>query len=267
MKILAADHVLPIAAPPIEDGAVAFDGSVIMAVGPRNEITANFPTAEVEDLGQAAILPGFVNCHSHLEVTAMRGALDDVEHDFSAWLLRLNAIRESFSEEDIYASALAGAAEGARAGVTCFGDIGRFGFAGLNALKQTGLRGVLFQETEFSVEDHSADADLEKLIDKFESLRRHETDLVKIGISPHSPYTVSPRLFQLITDFALKNEVSLTIHVGESMDEDDLLRSGTGFFTGIYKKYNVQWTSPLCSSVEYLDRLGVLRARPLWHTA
>ena len=47
------------------------------------------------------------------------------------------------------------------------------------------------------------------------------------------------------------------------MDEDDLLLRGTGFFIGIYKKYNVQWTSPFCSSVEYLERLGVLRARPL----
>ena len=192
MKILAADHVLPIAAPPIEDGAVAVDGPVIIAVGRRDELITEYPTAEVEDLGEAAILPGFVNCHSHLEVTAMRGALDDVEHDFSAWLLRLNAIRASWSEADIFASALAGAAEGARAGVTCFGDIGRFGLAGFEALKQTGLRGVLFQETEFAVEDHSADADLKKLIDKFQSLREQETDLVKAGISPHSPYTVSP---------------------------------------------------------------------------
>jgi len=94
-------------------------------------------------------------------------------------------------------------------------------------------------------------------------LRTAETDLVKAGISPHSPYTVSPRLLELISQFAIENNVKLTIHVGESADEDDLLLRGSGFFTEIYKKYGVQWESPFCSSIEYLDRLDVLRARPL----
>ncbi len=263
MKILAANYVLPIAGSPIDRGAVAVEGSEIRAVGTCDELREQFPDAEFEDFGEAAILPGFVNCHSHLEITSMRGALDDVEHEFSSWLLKLNGLREGFSEDDIRSSALAGAKEGAEAGVTCFGDIGRFGTAGFEALKKVGLRGVLFQETEFSPEDRTADADLGKLLDKFETLKSGETDLVKVGISPHSPYTVSPRLFELIAKFAIKNNVKLTIHAGESADEDELLKHGTGFFTGIYEKYNVEWSSPNCSAIEYLDRLGVLQAHPL----
>jgi 5-methylthioadenosine/S-adenosylhomocysteine deaminase len=81
-------------------------------VGKLDEIIDRIPAAQVEDYGQAAILPGFVNCHSHLEITAMRGALDDVENDFAAWLLKLNAIRASFSESDIRLSALAGLPKG-----------------------------------------------------------------------------------------------------------------------------------------------------------
>jgi 5-methylthioadenosine/S-adenosylhomocysteine deaminase len=263
MKIFKANYVLPIAGAPIEGGAIAVEGERIVAVGTASTLAGSFPGAEIEDFGEAAILPGFVNCHSHLEITSMRGALDDVEGDFSSWLLKLNEIREGLSDDDIRASALAGATEGARAGVTCFGDIGRYAVAGFEALKRVGLRGIIFQETEFSVEDHTADDDLRKLIDKFESLASSQTDLVKVGISPHSPYTVSPRLFQLIAGFAIENNVKLTVHAGESADESDLLQRGTGLFTGIYKKYNVEWKSPLCSSVEYLDRLGVLRARPL----
>ncbi len=263
MKILAANYVLPIAAPPIEKGAVAVDGSEIVTVGSREEITAEFPAAEVEDLGEAAILPGFVNCHSHLELTSMRGALDNLEHDFSAWLLRLNELRAGLSDQDIRNAAIAGAVEGMQAGVTCFGDIGRYGVAGFEALITTGLRGILFQETEFSAEDPTAEVDFENLIAKFEPLRQTETELVKVGLSPHSPYTVSPRLFRLIADFAVKNDVRLTIHAAESMDEDELLHDGTGFFTEVYKKYGVIWQSPRCSTVEYLDRLGVLRAKPL----
>ncbi|HVQ55938.1 MAG TPA: hypothetical protein VMS29_04210, partial [Pyrinomonadaceae bacterium] len=79
MRVLAADHVLPISSEPITNGAVAIDGDKIARVGDRTTIESDFPDARVEDFGEAAILPGFVNCHSHLELTAMRGALDDVE--------------------------------------------------------------------------------------------------------------------------------------------------------------------------------------------
>ena len=263
MKILTANYVLPIAAPPIEQGAVAVEGSEIVAVGKLHTIADQFPAAQVEEFGEAAILPGFVNCHSHLEVTSMRGALDSVEHDFSAWLLKLNEIRAGLSDEDIRKAAIAGAMEGMQAGVTCFGDIGRYGVAGFEALKTVGLRGVLFQETEFSPDDATVEAEFDKLIEKFESLRQTETELVRVGISPHSPYTVSPRLFQLIADFAIKHNVKLTIHAAESTDEDELMRHGTGFFTDVYEKYGVKWQSPHCSATEYLESLGVLRAKPL----
>lgn len=263
MKILTANYVVPIVAPPIEEGGVAIDGSEMVAVGKSAEIFAQFPDAEIEDFGDAAILPGFVNCHSHLELTSMRGSLDDVEHDFPAWLLKLNDMRAKLSEQQIREAAVAGAVEGIQAGVTCFGDIGRYGVAGFEALKSVGLRGVLFQETEFSADNATAGSDFKKLIEKFESLRETETDLVKVGISPHSPYTVSPQLFELIADYAVKNNVRLTIHAAESKDENELLRDGTGFLTDVYKKYGVTWQSPHCSPIEYLDRLGVLRAKPL----
>lgn len=263
MRILAADYILPICGLPIERGAVVIDGGEIVAVGTQGEIGASLPGVNVEDFGEAAILPGFVNCHSHLEITSMRGGLDDVEHDFSAWLLKLNSMRESLSDEDIRAAAITGAVEGARSGVTCFGDIGRSGVAGFEALKAVGLRGVLFQETEFSAENKTAGSDFEKLLDKFEALRANETDLVRIGLSPHSPYTVSSRLFELIAEYAIQKGVKLTIHASESADESELLLNGTGFFRGIYQKYNVEWQSPHCTSIEYLERLGVLAARPL----
>ncbi len=263
MRVLTANYVLPVSTPPIPHGAVAVNNTMIAAVGSLTAIATKFPSAEIEDFGEAAILPGFVNCHSHLEITSMRGVLDDVEHDFSAWLLKLNEIRKDLSDEEIRSAALAGAIEGASAGVTCFGDTGRYGRAGFEALKKVGLRGILFQETEFSAEDSTAEKDFEKLITVFEALRETESDLVRVGLSPHSPYTVSPALFRLIADFAIANDIKLSIHTAESANENDLLLNGTGFFTGIYKKYNVEWQSPRCTSVEYLERLGVLRARPL----
>lgn len=263
MKILTAEYVLPISSAPIADGAVVIEGDKIVDVGTRDEIASRFPDAAVEDFGKAAILPGFVNCHSHLELTALRGALDDVEHDFRSWLLKATAMRAELSDEDIIRSAIDGAREGAAAGVTCFGDIGRFGHAGVAALKEVGLRGIVFQETEFSPDNATADDDFRKLGEKFEKLKEEETDLVKVGLSPHSPYTVGSRLFELIAQYSIINRVPLSIHAAESADEDDLLQRGEGLFAEFASRAGLDWNSPHCTPIEYLERIGVLSTRPL----
>ncbi|CAN5272174.1 amidohydrolase [soil metagenome] len=264
MKILSANYVLPISAEPIMDGAVAFEKDQIVAVGTRTEIIEKFPETAVENLGQSAILPVFVNAHSHLEITAMRGFLDEFDVDFSLWLMTLTKTRtEKLSDEDVKISAIFGALEGVRAGVTCFGDIGRLGKAGFEALKVNGLRGVLFQETEFSPVTATAEADFAKLKEKFLKLKTQETGLVKIGLSPHAPYTVSRTLFEKITDFAIKENIKLTIHAAESNEEEDFMKKGEGFFAELYQKMNLEWNSPQISSIEYLDKIGVLRAKPL----
>ena len=264
MKIYTADYVLPICGEPIANGAVAVENTKIIAVGAARKLTESFPEAKREDFGEAAILPGFINAHSHLEITAMRGFLDIVEHDFYAWLIKLTTTRaERLSDQDIEVAACFGALEGARAGVTCFGDIGRFGRAGFNALKTNGLRGVLFQETEFSPDNKTAGADFDKLQEKFLRLRQDETDLVKVGLSPHAPYTVSQSLFERIADFALRENVKISTHAAESAEEQSLMTRGEGFFASVYRKYGFEWHTPHCTSIEFLDRIGVLRAKPL----
>lgn len=263
MRILTANYVFPISSAPIACGAVVIEGGKIVEVGPREIFLAKYPEVEYTDYGEAAILPGFVNCHSHLEITALRGALDSVEHDFGAWLLKLNSLRAGMGDEEIETAAVSGALEGAQCGVTTFGDIGRIGKIGTNALKRAGLRGVVFQETEFSADARTADDDIEKLKDKFLALRERGTDLVEVGISPHSPYTVSGKLLEKIARFALDETVRMSIHAAESPEEDELLCRGTGFFTSVYERFNVAWESPLCSSIAYLERTGILACRPL----
>src|SRR5437588_484069 len=93
MKLYCARWVLPVASAPLRDGAVAVEGARIEGVGARAELEERFPSVEVEDFGEAAILPGFVNCHTHLELTAMRGFLEPVEGDFFAWLRKVTIAR------------------------------------------------------------------------------------------------------------------------------------------------------------------------------
>ena len=264
MKILEARWVVPVSSEPIENGAIAYENDKIAAVGGRAEVSERFPEAKVENLGEAAVLPGFVNAHSHLEITAMRGFLDAYDDDFTSWLLTLTKIRaDVLTDEDVQNAAILGAIEGARAGVTCFGDIGRFAENGFQALKAVGLRGVAFQETEFSPDDKTADADFARLKEKFLALKETETDLVKMGLSPHSPYTVGRRLFEKIAEYAIENDIKISVHAAESDEESELMQKGTGFFAEIYAKYGHEWHTPYCSSIEFLERLGVLRAKPL----
>lgn len=264
MKIFSAKYLLPVSSEPIEDGAVAVKKDKIKAVGKTFEILQKFPEARQKDFGEAVIMPGFVNCHSHLEITAMRGFLDDVDEDFFSWLIRLTKARAGkLNDEDIEAAAIFGGLEGVKAGVTCFGDIGRSGRAGFNALKKNGLRGTLFQETEFSPDNETASEDFKGLKERFLELKKTETSLVKAGISPHAPYTVSRKLFEKITDYALAEDVKISIHSSESDHEQNLMMRGEGFFSDLYKKEKIKWETPKMSSIEYFSEIGVLRAKPI----
>lgn len=263
MKLLAAEYLLPIDTEPIRDGVIAIEDGRIVAAGEQRSLISKFTDAPVIDLGSAAIVPGFVNCHSHLELTSLRGALDRDEHDFRGWLLKLNALRAEMAPEELENAAYNGAIEGAQAGVTFFADIARFGDAAMRGLARSGLRGIVFQETEFSPDNRTAETDMKALAEKFEKLYDGASSLVRMGLSPHSPYTVSSRLFELMAQYSIINRIPLSIHVAESKSEMELFIEGKGFFTEVYERFGVEWNSPLCSPVQYLERLGVLSARPL----
>ena len=104
-KIYSARWVLPIAAPAIDDGAIVINDAAIAAVGDRAAIVAAFPNALVEDFGNAAIVPGLINTHAHLELTVMRGFLEREEHDFFAWLKKLTVARLRMTDDDLFVSA------------------------------------------------------------------------------------------------------------------------------------------------------------------
>src|SRR6266550_8379975 len=146
--IYCARWVIPVSSSPVEDGAVVVDGEQILAVGQRATLLDQFPTATVESFSEAAILPGFVNAHSHLVLTAMRGFLDSEEGDFISWLRKLTKARmERMTSDDLYVSAAWGACEAARVGITCVGDASSAAFESMTALRDVGLRGTVFQES------------------------------------------------------------------------------------------------------------------------
>jgi cytosine/adenosine deaminase-related metal-dependent hydrolase len=260
--IYSARWVLPVISPMIEDGAVAVDNSTIVAVGFRAEIASRFPNAQVIDFGTAAILPGFVNAHSHLELTVMRGFLEREESHFFAWLRKLTVARMAMTMEDLLVSALLGAIEAARAGITCVGDSSSAATQPMKALGQIGLRGVVYQES-FGPDPITAEENVAKLIGQLDQLRRAQSGLVHAGISPHAPYTVSAPQLELIARLAIDEKMPVMMHAAESQAERLLMREGVGPFAEGLKARGIEWHAPGISTIEYLDRHGILQTKPL----
>lgn len=262
-SIYAADWVIPITGEPIPDGAIVVSGKSIERVGKRASLTDDYPGARVHEFGESVLLPGLVNCHAHLELTGLRGALDKYDFDFLTWLKTITSLRQDLENDDsIRVSALLGAVEMAAGGVTTIGDIGRMSYAGAAALDESGLRGTVYQETGFYPDNKDAEQGFDVVREKYESTARLANDRISVGVSPHAPYTVSRRLFELISDYSVRNSIPLTIHAAESGHEEDLLKRDVGLFREKFYS-EVGFQSPKMSTIEYFSDIGVLESKPL----
>lgn len=255
--------VLPIISAVIPNGALAVDGDQITAVGSREDVFAQFPEATVRELGNAVILPGLVNAHTHLELTSMRGFLEDREMDFFAWLRKLTKARlEQMTSDDLRVSATWGACEALRAGVTCVADASDAAVESMHALRDSGLRGIVFQES-FGPDPRLAKENFQLLQEKIGKLLALENKLVQCGVSPHAPYSVSGPQLELISQFALDEALPLMMHAAETAMEVSLIRDGLGPFAEGLRSRGIAWKATGVSPIQYLYDHGILETKPL----
>lgn len=250
--IYTADVVLPMTADPIRNGGILVKGDRIVAVGP--DLPAEHPGEPVRDLGECILMPGFVNAHCHLDYTILRGAIGDLS--FFQWVRSITRFAKRMEPDDFRVSALLGAAELIQAGVTTVADAS-FSGAAFDALLESGLRGIVFQEVfGYRAEDFTAEFD--DLKSQLDVLIPRVTPRVGVGVSPHSIYTVSAGLFGAVRDMARSVGMPLSIHVAESAAERKFCLRGTGEIAQFYQDIGVEWKFPGVSPVQYLYDLGVL---------
>ncbi len=248
--------MLPITAPPLEHACVAVEDGRITWVGPAS----GAPTGRDEHLGDAILMPGLVNAHTHLELTAFRGLLEDLP--FREWILSLQAAKEAVMTPDDYLDAARlGVTEGLLAGVTTYADTCDSG-AAVVAMHEMGVRGIMYAETFGPAPEH-LDRAMAQLRAKLERARPHASPLVRLGVSPHAPYTVSDDLFRAVAAYAGAESLPMAIHIAESDAESRLVREGAGPFADGLARRGITVRPRAASPVALLDALGVLAHRPL----
>jgi cytosine/adenosine deaminase-related metal-dependent hydrolase len=251
-----ARWVVPITTPPIENGTVVVDGRRIAWVGPRGE----GPTGTDVDLGDVILLPGLVNTHTHLELTAFRGFLEGL--DFFTWIRTLTAARAAVLDDAaMLDAARVGLAEGLLAGITTYADTCSSGVA-VQAMRDFGVRGIVYQEV-FGPAPGQRDESMAGLQAAIERLRPLANDLVALGVSPHAPYTVHDDLMVDASAFAVRHGMPVAIHLAESKEEIAFLREGEGPFAELLRARGIDVVRRSHSPVHWLVELGVVVAHPL----
>lgn len=253
-----AAWVFPVAGEPIADGTVLIEADRIAWVGPR--AAKSFPphVREVE-LGDALLTPGLVNAHTHLDLTVLRGLLDG--EPFFDWIRAIVAAREVLSHEETLDSARAGILEGLQAGVTTFADTAP-GAAGFLAMRELGVRGVAYLEV-FGPDASQCEHAMSGLRARVAAIRMDETRLVRVGVSPHAPYSVSDELYAAAAAYARFERLPLATHVAESVAESELVSGGRGAFAEFLVGRGIAATMRARTPIALLERNGVLGADAL----
>jgi len=230
-----------------------------MAVGP-DDLVPRPDGVPAEDFGDALLLPGLVNTHTHLELTDLDG--EPPEPDFAGWIRRLRAAKAARSSDAFLAAARRGLADCWAAGVTTIADTGDTGTV-IQALAEASGSGVAYQEV-FGPHPDQRDASLLGLQQQVERLGRYATGRVRIGVSPHAPYTVSGPLYLATADWARGTGLPVAVHLAESAVESTLLGDGTGAFADAWRGRGIPMPSPPGRTpVAWLEEHGVLSARTL----
>lgn len=252
-----ARWVVPVAAPPIPDGTVITEDDRIVCVGPR----ATAPQGgRDEELGDAFLTPGLVNAHTHLDLTMMRGFLEDLP--FFEWVRTLTrATREAIEGDDFLNAALLGIAEGLSSGVTTYGDTAP-NDAAFEAMLQMRVRGIAFREA-FGPDPKQCASSIATLRDQIAAMRPRATPLVRVGISPHAPYSVSDDLFAAIARLALEEMLPVAVHIAEGADEQSLVTQGSGPFAEFLRSRDIPVVPRGDHPVQLVERAGLLRAGTL----
>ncbi|TLM98025.1 MAG: amidohydrolase [Actinobacteria bacterium] len=247
------------AAPHIENGAVLVKDDRIVEIGDFNHLRELHPDEPVKDFGLAALMPGFVDLHTHLEYSAMRGLVDDLP--YSRWKYQLLQKERLFTSQDWDDSALIGALEALGSGITTIADITGTGASG-HAAQASGLRGHIYREVA-TMDKHAVDEVMRVAADDIDAWRSTtDSTRLTIGIAPHAPYSCHPELFRQVADYAMDG-TPVSMHLAGSREEYQFVKYGSSMLAtdvrDIFDASAPLWLPTGVSPVRYVLQWGILK--------
>jgi cytosine/adenosine deaminase-related metal-dependent hydrolase len=243
---------------PIHRGSISITDGRIAGVDDR-------APAGAIDLGSVAIMPALVNAHTHLELSYLSGMVPPTE-TFIDWVRTIMATRRQYPDPGdprILHAARMAIADARASGTGLVGDISNTLVTAL-LLHEASMPAQIFyellrfnaSEPESITREARAKADAAS----------HDGS-VRVSLAPHAPYSVSPGLFAAIrADLDAHPGEVTSVHLGESPEEIEFIRRGTGAWRVLLEELGVwseSWEAPGTSSVEYLEQLGFLDRRVL----
>jgi aminodeoxyfutalosine deaminase len=254
MPTYCAEWILPVVDDPIHQGWMTVEGGRIAALG------AGDPPGPASDLGRVVLLPALVNAHTHLELSYLRGRIPPAE-EFLEWIRGVMRTRRQYpdaADPEILRAAGEAVAAARATGTGLVGDISNT-LVTVPLLREAGLAAHVFYELlGFSEPEpegrvRAARAAVE---------RAGAGGDVRISLGAHAPYSVSAELFRAIrADLDAHPPRLSSVHLGESVEEVELLARGTGGWKTLLQELGVwpdSWRVPRLSPVRYLQELGFL---------
>ena len=254
--LLKAEWVVPVSEPPIRNGAVLVEGSDISAVGSYDDVRRQAGRAcDIMDFGEAIIIPGLVNAHTHLMLTVLRGVEDDMT--LFPWMASgVLGPEEILDDRDFYFSALLGCLEALRSGTTCLADACPRD-VGLKAMAEAGLRGIAYLEVfegELGPEET-----VENALKIVHRMLKRAPERVGVGISPHSPYANSREMLELLAEEARERGLLMALHLAETKAELEFFLEGSGELALAIQELGLRAPGGLGKTpTGYLHELGLL---------
>lgn len=217
--LITGGAVVTMAGPNIENGSVAIRNGEIVAVGPSSEIDGKYDAKTVIRAGGHAVVPGFVNAHTHAPMVLFRGIADD--RDLMDWLTNFifPAEAKNVDREFVKWGMRLAAAEMIRSGTTTFGDMYYFESDIARETKAAGLRGVLAQTfIDFPAPDNKTWDEMVAYMREYAKQWKGDR-LITPAFAPHAPFTVSKEHLQQVRAMATELGLPILIHVSETKNE------------------------------------------------
>mgnify|MGYP005759030703 FL=1 len=215
---------------------VVFSDNKIIYVG--NDYHGEYD--KVIDATGKIVMPGLINCHTHLGMSIFRATNDDLTLD--SWLNdKIWPIEDKLTDDDLYYTTLLSMVEMIKTGSTCFNDM-YFGYKGsIPAIKKCGVRGIYGRCLMGNMDKDSICRvdDFKKLYEEYK-----DDDKIRLSIAPHALYTCNLEYLKLCSDLAKEYNLPIHIHLSENMNE----------FKTVTNKFGMK-------PMEVLDKVGMLEKR------